>query len=182
MTTTLGELLIMLSQADDGLSSVDFDPATVVGDVKDKVDAIKTVVDRLEFQESWCRQQAKPFQDAALVLANNRKRLLAYVVHAMGTQGFEQLPGRQFQAKLQDNPPALEVMTEATALDAAKYPAYCEQIRFYQWNNGAIKTALKDGAELPFAKLTRGKRVAFSINKPVPQAKKELPNVPSPRP
>lgn len=170
---TLDALLTAMQLFDQGLA-VKFDPETVVGDLREKVDAIKTVIDRLEFQAEWAKQQAAPFMEVYYAVQKNVERLKEYVRYSMEKNGFQELPGNKYRVQLQDNPPALEITRpEATAMDYQKYPSYCKQIRFYEWDKPAIKAALLDKHEFPFAKLSRGKHCRFYVNPPADGTKQK---------
>jgi hypothetical protein len=170
---TLEALLATMQLFDEGMA-IDFDPAQVVGDLKDKVDAVKSVIDRMEFQAEWARQKADPFMKAAYSLEKKVERLKEYVRYSMEKNGFQELPGNTFRAQLQKNAPSLEVtQPECSAIDYSKWPNYCKQIRYYEWDKAAIKSALLDKAELPFAKLHVGTHVRFYINPPAEGAKQK---------
>ncbi len=182
---SLEALLTTIQAFDDGMVA-NIDPAQVVGELKDKVDAIKSVLDRLKFQAQWCAQQAEPFVKAGQACKNNMERLREYVTFVMKTKEFTELPGNAFKVVMHDNQPSLEIMkTECDAIDFMQYPAYVEQIRRYEWNKEAIKTALVTARNaliekapsaanlrtfgipaLPFAVLTIDSHFKIQINKP----------------
>lgn len=187
---TLSSILTAMQMFDEAIV-IDFDSAEVVaGDLKDKVDAIKVVIDRLEFQAEWCRQKADPFMKSAYALERNVKRLREYVLYQMQQGEFDTLPGNTYRAQLQNNPPSLELtQPECSALDYQRYPNYVKQIRFYEWDKTAIKDALiskrRDVIEecatsgvpapndrsftaeaIPFAKLAIGQQLRFYVNLP----------------
>ncbi len=166
------DLLRLMTDFDNAVAQ-DFNPEEIVGDLRDKVDDIKHVLDRLEGQERWCRDRAAPFQKAAQAIARNRERLKNYVVWAMQQEHFQAVPGNEWKARLQDNPASLEMLQpEPTALDYRDYPDYVEPIRRYEWKTSAIKEALAAGKltfgeeKKPFAKLNIGQHVRFDINPP----------------
>ncbi len=183
---SLEALLTTIQAFDDGMMT-DIDPAQIVGDLKDKVDAIKSVLDRLKFQALWCAQQAEPFVKAGQACKNNMERLREYVTFVMKTKEFEELPGNAFKVVMHDNQPSLEIIKiECDATDFQKYPTYVNQVRRYEWNKEAIKTALVDARDkllakdpaaaaariyyndtIPFAKLTIDSHFKIQINKPV---------------
>lgn len=191
---SLADLLRLLSESDEALA-INIDPAQVVGDLKDKVDAIKVVLDRLKFQETWCRQRAAPFLSAAQSCKSNHDRLKEYVAFTMSANGFEELPGATQRIKMQRSPPSLAfTQPEANVVDFVKYPTYVTMHRsYYTWNTSEVETALKDkmaqqlddetmktirefsDPSIPFAKLTFGSHPRFYLNKPaeLPPKKKK---------
>lgn len=184
---TLAELLRQLTEADEAVA-VAMDPAQIIGDLRSKVDAIKSVIDRLKFQEEWCRQQAAPFMDAAHACKTNRERLNDYVAFTMRANNFLELPGNAFRIKMQNNPASLIItkITEADAQDFEKYPNYVRMVRYYEFDKNAIKTALIDKLKtvqetegeprvpraefadpsIPMAKLTLGTHPRYYVSKP----------------
>lgn len=185
---TLAELLAAMQEFDLGLPAVDFDPQELANTLKDKVDDVKHVLDRLEFQAMWFRQQADPFMQAAYTLERNTKRLKDYVTFNMQVNEFEALPGNTHVMRLQNNPPALEITEqECTAMHFMKYQSYAKYVWRYEWDEKAIKDVLvskrkdelekhpnlpvpKDRTfsvpEIPFAKLKFGQHIRFSLKKP----------------
>jgi hypothetical protein len=184
------DLLKLLSDA-DAEALTEFDPAEVVGELKDKIDAIYEISQRLEQVESWNRLQAEPFLQFAKRAKSNRERLREYVTYAMQSEKFDVLPGLRFKAVMQPNPPALVVMqSEPTALDFKNLPQYVRVVRRYEWDTAAIKDALLLKArelagpeaditdehheqaavalfgEVAVARITVGKHVRFRPNPP----------------
>ena len=174
---TLAKLLQALNEADNAVA-LDFDPESVVGELRDKIDAIHTVLTRLEGGETWCRNMAKPFQAKAKALQHNRERLEDYVVYTMQQQHFESLPGDMLMVRLRNNPTALKMLKGLPdALDYMNYPEYVEPIRGYAWRTDKIKEDLKTGKLVfpapnegeeskAFAMLTQGQRAEFIPNVP----------------
>lgn len=185
---TLSTILAAMQLFDDAVV-VEFDPAEIVGDLKDKIDSIKRVVDRLEFQAEWYREQAEPFMRSAYAVERNVKRLKEYVTYHMQTGHYSELPGHVFRAQLQTNAPALEIDPDCTANEYAKWPDYVTPIRRYEWNEKAVKETLaakrkqlldeaeQQGVELakhgtfssediPFARLNIGQHVRFYMQPP----------------
>lgn len=163
---TLDQYLFALEQDDDdALDGVL--PEHVLGGMKEKVDGIRHKLRLWEFQSRFLRDEAAKLTETARKLDRRHERLEDYVKWVMLHRKFDELPGLEFKVKLRVNPEAMSLLkTEADALDFEKYPAYCEQVRFYQWKKPEIKSALQAGEKIPFAKLTRGHRIEFGLNLP----------------
>ncbi len=160
----LAELLAALSDLDEA-ASVEFDPAQIVGDLKDKVDAIHAVLGRLDSESDRLSGIASQFTKASNSVANNRKRLEAYLLRQMQENGFEKLPGTIWRAQLQKKPPALIVEREANAEDAVQLPALVVRTISYRWDKGAVKELLSAGGEFKYGKIQQDKTVRFWPNK-----------------
>lgn len=186
---TLAAILAAMQIFDEAVA-VDFDPAEVVGDLRDKVDAIKRVIDRLDFQAEWCRQQAEPFLKAAKALESNVGRLRDYVLYHMQEGLFTELPGNQYRAVLQNNPPSLELLgTGCSKLDFERYPNYVEHVDHFRWKNAEIRDALiskrndlreeceSNGLEAPNSRTFRSESLPFAQLR-ISQRLRFLPNPP----
>jgi hypothetical protein len=189
-TMSLNALLQALTDADEAGATV-FDPAQIVGDLRDKVDAIHHVLTRLKSQETWAREMAKPFQKAAQSLARNYDNLRDYVSFSMKENNFESLPGNQFKVRRRDSQPALQMLKdEPSVLDYQAFPDYVEPVRGYRWKPTAIKDALVagklrfDDETQAFAKLTFGIWPEFVPNTPdkIQNKKKKVKNEPATTP
>lgn len=157
---TLMDLVVALAHADDDLAAPDFDPAELVGNIREKVDSVHFVVERMESVATWLRGIVRPLASKASALTNNRERLRAYVVECLLTEracriemgeATEEvsLPGDAFKVRLRDSNEALEVARAATAEDFERFPDFVEMKRAYVWKEPEIKAALKAGVKLP---------------------------------
>jgi len=176
---TFAELLHALSSFGLAMTPVKLDPEKLVGDLRDKVDSIKYVLDRLESEEQLCREQAKPWNKAATALKKNYDSLKTYVEYWMRREGFEELPGNTRRAFLKNNAARLEMLKPAPdVFDYQRYPDYVKPVRGYVWNADKIEADLKSGVLAfpppaegeepvpPFARLVQDKHVEFPIKKP----------------
>jgi len=159
---TLRELLNRLRDIDDDLLPEEFDPAEVVGDIKDKVDAIKWRLDSWAASAKMIDEeyiaQLRQKRDAILGKA---ERLKQYVQFQMVTNGFEKLPGEMFRVQVQNSPKSVETKELATPQMFLNYPEYVVQKTTYDWNKEALKEALNKGEVLTFAEIKQGKHIRF---------------------
>jgi len=162
---TLREILDLFSYLDDDLPPEDFDPALVVGDVKDKVDAIKWRIDQWEaeaqaIKDGWIKQLTAK----ANALLAKKEKLGAYLKEQMIAHEFEKLPGHMFTASIRKNPPSVKLTTEATADLYLDFPELVEELPVeYRFRKDKIKEELKAGKVVPFARLEQGQRVEFKV-------------------
>lgn len=173
--TTFLQLVGILNEADELLASIEgVDLAELVGDLRDKVDALQFVDAKMEGAVAFFKEQIAPLQSRMRAITNERARLRDYVAKSMrgdfqpeeSRQRFQKIPGVRSAVQLYDSAPALEVVRPPTAVDFAERPEMVEMQRSYVWKNAEVKAALLDGKELEFAKLTRGCFIKFTTNVP----------------
>lgn len=164
---SLNEILAALAQIDDELPPDDFDPATVIGNVKDKVDAIKWRIDKWESDAKMIREQwIKPLNDRVASLLRKSEKLSEYVKQQMIMHNFEKLPGNMFTAALRKNPPSLKLAAEPTADLFLDFPEYVKQLPVeYEFDKERLREDLKAGKEISFAHLDQSTRVSFTAKK-----------------
>jgi hypothetical protein len=138
-----------------------------------KIDGYKFIIDRLDSEAKFFREQAAPLMSTAYTLekeADGVAKLLTFVMQKMG---FDELPGTAWRAALQDNgTPAFEItQTECTAFDFQKYPSYVKQVRHYEWDQAAIRTALIDARKA-------AKAIAEASKLPAPRGEFRIPTLP----
>lgn len=162
---TLNELITQLQTLDDDLHPNEFDPEELIGDIKDKVDAIKWQIDEwLAKAESIQLKWIDPLNDRRRALEGKAQRLKDYVAYCMARDGFEKLPGNAFGASLR-KATSVETETAPGPDEAMTMPAFCKTKVTYAWDKTAIAEALKSGRELPFAKLKSSSFVVFTAAK-----------------
>ena len=169
-TSRLTDLLERFRQLDSDLEPADFDPAAVIGNLRDEIDAIKMTVDRWKAEAETLRAEwIVPLVARERRLLGRREKLLTWMAEQMiaGSDGqpWERLPGNAFVAKLHWNPPALKIAEEANAITYGKYPGFVRLTPTFQWDKDRIKAELDAGHALEFACETSGRRVAFGTNK-----------------
>lgn len=161
---TLDDLLSQLSILDMA-GDVDFDPTQVVGDLREKVDAIRTVLARLKNEHERLLHDAQELLDSARAVKNNSERLKEYVRYSMETHGFEKIPGNLWCLQLQRAAPALETTAEANADMAVKFPDLVKRTVIYAWDKKAIKDAMAKGVNFEYGYLRESKSIQFPVRK-----------------
>lgn len=138
----------------------DFNPEEAVGDVKDKIDAIKYRLNE------WAARAKMIDEDWLLPLAARKKailsshgRLEAYLSTQMAVRGFETLPGHAFRVDLVNSTPAVVVVCEPNG-DALNEFGWAVKTN-YSWDKAKLKEALQAGVQLSFAELKQGKHLRF---------------------
>lgn len=172
---SLASLLALLAQSDDALT-VDMDPATLIGEIKGKVDSIKYVLDRLGAYAQFMDDQAAPLLRAAKAAKANHERLKTYVEYHMRQQHFDELPGERYRVALQPNSVASLILKKEKPdpEDFTRFPAFVNLVRRYEWNGEAMrKTLAEEGGHCPFAELSRGNHARFYLKTPMSTDKRE---------
>jgi hypothetical protein len=146
--------------------SDDFDPAQVVGDVRDKLDAIKFKIDDwLGKAEMLKTQWLEPIMKERNALIKRAERLEDYVRFEMEQNQFEKIPGNLWSARFRLNPPSVNITMPATADLFWDFPNYVKETVSYSFDREAIKADIKAGKEVPFASIKQTKRLEFVARK-----------------
>lgn len=146
---TLAGLLTNLEDSEDNL--VAFDPQTIVGSVKDKIDSIHFVLSKMKSTTEYLKEIAKPITAKAKAIDVSRDRLREYVAFQMKEHGFENLPGNKFKASLRSNPERLVVIHEngPTTQEAMLFPHLTKTRIEFDWDEEKILAAYQVGEVLP---------------------------------
>lgn len=160
---TLQELLLALGDLDNA-QNVEIDPQTIVEDLKDKVDAIYTVVERLQGESARLAVNADRFKTASKQIEKQAERLKDYVAWNMEQQGFEKLPGINWKIQLQKSV-EVKAEREPVAEDALEFPDLVRRKISYSWDKTAIKEYWKKGGIFIYAHTVLNKSCRFYINK-----------------
>ncbi len=160
----LTDLLAALSNLDDA-PHVEFDPAQVVGDVREKVDAIHKVLGRLAAERDRLREDADELAKASSQVERSRQRLFEYLQFSMLAQGFEKLPGNTWRVQFQKSTPALELEREANVDDFIATAALVRRTVTYAWNKDKVKELIAAGESFPHGRIVQGQHLRFYPNK-----------------
>lgn len=162
MTDSLKSLLDKLAPIDDEMPPEDFDPAALIGDIREKIDAIKWRMDDWDAKANMIEQEwIKPLQQKVFSLRAKSLRLKTYVKSQMIEHGFEKLPGDMVRAQLQNTAPVVDVDKEPLFSDFQAYPNLVKQDVTYSWQKKTMLDLLKAGVQLSFARLKENKSLRF---------------------
>lgn len=162
--STLSELSRALIEADEIMNPDEFDPALLVGELKDKVDSVKWKIDQWEaeakaLQENWI----EPLVARQKALKTKADKLREYCAFVLKRDELEILPGNAFALKLRKSE-SVEVDLEPTAQDALRYDFVRTKIK-YEWDKKALAAKLKAKEELPFCRLKTSFSAQFQVKK-----------------
>lgn len=160
--TSLGQMLELLRDLDDDMLPEEFDPAQLIGDVREKVDAIKWKMNDWEYKAKMIEEEyLKPLLSKVRALLGKRDRLKEYVTHEMLKLGVEKIPGNMFRVQLQDSPKSVKVRIPADASMYLNYPEIVKQDTSYKWDRDAIKACIEAGTTFTFAEIKQSKHIRF---------------------
>lgn len=155
-------MLEQLKNIDDDLPVAEFDPAKLVGEIKDKIDAIKWRLD------NWAAA-AQMIEDKYLTPLGARvdaiwakhERLREYVKEQMLANDCQKLPGKMFRCQLNPSKTSLEIKGDPKVWSADPH-VISEMV--YKWDRDKIAEDLALGMPMPFeAKLKEGKSLNFYV-------------------
>jgi hypothetical protein len=153
--------LALLSEADEALT-IQVDVAALVATLRDNVDEAKAIKDDLEMMEEHFRAKAEPFLKAARSCKAERERMLGQIKEALLEQYGDRLPGNDWRMQLNSAAEVLELEGLPTRFDYDLYPNYVRLS--FEWDKEQIEKDLKNGVNLPFARLKRSKALHFYLN------------------
>lgn len=164
-TKTLSELSTALIALDEEMDAEAFDPAALVGELKDKVDSIKFKIDEWEAQaknlkENWL----EPLTARHNMLLKKADKLREYCAYVLKRDELEMLPGKAFALKLRKSQ-AVEVDTNPGPMEALEYMDFVNTKIAYTWNKKALAERLKSNQTLSFARLVTNYSAQFVVKK-----------------
>lgn len=147
--TSLGDLLDFMEKAEEELET--FDPAELVGTVKDKVDNIHRILEKMKSSSDYLKAVAKPLTNKARALDNAHSRLREYVAFHMKDKEFDTLPGNSYRVNLQYSKPTFDLNAERepTALDAQLYKGFVRTEVSFSWDKEKIEEAFNEQKPIP---------------------------------
>lgn len=157
---TLADLLAEFTAIERSLDNPDFDPAAIVGDLKNdiatKVDAIEYVAREYAEYAKRTTARAKRMMDRAQSAASRAEALLDYVRVTMLSSGMTRLTGTDKYFEIGQGRERADVMRPPTAVDHLKYGHLVRRTEpAFAWNKDEIKRAIKSGATYDFARIVR---------------------------
>ncbi len=159
---SLGQMLEMLREVDDDLAPEDFDPCALVGDIREKVDALKWRIDKWRYTAKMISAEyIIPLSKKAASLKGKADKLEDYILSEMIRQGVEKIPGNMFRLQQQSSTPSLEIRVPADASMYLNYPELVRQEVVYSWDKSTIKAHIDNGESFTFAELKQGKHIRF---------------------
>lgn len=149
LTTDYLKVLDMSDQLDDGtlndtLESID-------EAIEDKAENIAKVISEMEATVVAVDTQIKRLQERKSALQNNIKNIKQYLQREMENIGKTKIKGELFNINVQNNPPAVKIF------DEKKIPRTFFVSQKPKLDKSQVKSALKEGFNVPGAELTQTK-------------------------
>jgi len=120
----------------------------LVGDVRDKVDDIRYVRERLTFEAEWFKSQIEVMQKRRATLLMNKEKLETYVNWSLHCHEMTEVPGNKWRIKVQKNPVKIEPKRMPELDDFLKYEELVRRKIEYSWKLDTVKELALSG-ELP---------------------------------
>lgn len=163
--STLSQLSSALVALDEEMDAESFDPAQLVGDLKDKVDSIKFKIDEWESQaknldENWI----KPLTQKKKMLEKKADKLREYCAFVLRRDQIEMLPGNAFSLKLRKSE-AVEVDREPNPIEAVNFIDLVNTTITYAWKKKALADKIKAEGPLEWARIKNNFSAQFVVRK-----------------
>lgn len=163
--STLSELSNALIALDEEMDPDQFDPAQLIGDLKDKVDSIKFKIDEWEAQAKNLRENwIEPLMSRQNALQRKADKLREYCAYVLKRDELEVLPGKAFALKLRKSQ-AVEVDQNPGPHEALEFVDLVNTKITYAWNKKALAEKLKSNQDLSFARLVTNYSAQFVVKK-----------------
>jgi len=140
-------MLNQLHEAEESLVEQQ-DWEEILGSLRDKVDSIKFIRDRLQSAYDFYDREVDRLKAKKTSIQNNLDNLLNYVNNCMKNGDFEQIPGKKWIIATRKNPPTIEIKDDASADYFLNFENFVKRQIIYTWKKNEIKEALAEG-ELP---------------------------------
>lgn len=139
----LQEMLGKLKELDEGLET-EVNWQELIGDIQNKVDNIKYIIDKLDVQDIWLSKQRDDIDKRLKSVRTNKKNLLNWINFSLTSTQTDKVPGLDWVVKIQNNPKTLEITEEASRDLWKDFDKYIRRNVTYSWDKEAIKTDLKE--------------------------------------
>jgi hypothetical protein len=167
MDRSLSQILQAIEAVELEAVGEDFDPAVLVGELRDKVDATHRYLQWLDFYAEAREAEAARLSEAAEKARARADRLREYVLTQMKDRQYERLPGEAVSiVRRRSSNPAVELKRPPEPADALTLGPLVRVVpRSYAWNKKEIGKLAKAG-KLPdglagLVTLTYSERVEF---------------------
>lgn len=159
---SLGQMMELLRDLDDDMLPEEFDPETLIGDIRDKVDAISWKINDWKHKALMIDEEyIQPLTRKAATLRGKAERLKEYVRIEMQRLEVERIPGNLCRVQLQNSQKSVELTEAATPSLYLNYPELIRQKTEYLWDREAIRAHIEAGESFTFANLVQKKHIRF---------------------
>lgn len=165
---TLRDILRVMSMCDEGEVELTQDQMKLLAKrVKEKADGYQSVHEEFQAIEARLKIRIDTWRKEMARVTRDRENLEKLLLWNMQQNELTTLPGNDYIAKRQKNPPKLIPNVEASPQLKVKFPEFVRTK--YEWEANiikkALKTAPKDSELWKLFKLDHGEKVKFEVNK-----------------
>ena len=168
MSGTLNDMLSKLKAAEDELIELtDEDIADLLGDLKDKVDAIREVMLRMEVWEETIAAEIKELTARKKALGSSQDRFKAYMLHVMNENEFKQLPGQKYELKVMSRKAYKATMAPTAAEYMQLGGDLVRKKTEFSFDHARLTAAFKEDPEemAPYMRETSSRWLKFSVRR-----------------
>lgn len=163
----LWKLQSTIQEIEEGLNSDDTNLDDLVGELKGKIDSLKSVIDTLDAESEKFKRYAKEMSDRSKSLSNASERLKGYVLKSLEAHQTTFEVGNVWVAKIKESEslnmkfdPTPEMIMDMSLNEYIKTS--------YSWDKAGIKKAIKAGSTdfEALATIEKNKSLNFSLINP----------------
>jgi hypothetical protein len=158
---SLWKLQDILLEAEESLSCEDTNLDEVLGDIRNKVDNIKQIIDMMYDEAARFKRYEAEFKKRAQTCLRGAERLEGYVLKSLEAHNTTFELGNVWTAKIKESR-YVNTTREPETLDLMLYPKLIKTT--HVWDKRAVKDALIE-QPLDFASMEKSKSLTFSVRK-----------------
>jgi hypothetical protein len=158
---SLWKLQDILLEAEESLSCEDTNLDEVLGDIRNKVDNIKQIIDMMYDEAARFKRYEAEFKKRSQVATRAAERLEGYVLSSIEAHGSTFELGNLWTAKIREGR-YVNTTRDPETLDLMLYPKLIKTT--HVWDKRAVKDALIE-QPLDFASMEKSKSLTFSVRK-----------------
>jgi len=166
MSHSLNDLLMLLNQVDDGMVMLSGeDMQTAIGDIKDKVDDLNYVKDKMESEIARLKGLEVEVKTKRQGIENSLKRLKEYVTYSLRNSETEILHGETHTLRVRKTK-SEKLKNVVLDLDMVSYleRKYTGSVA-YKLNSSILKPQLEDSDKEKFYERTESYTTSFKVRK-----------------
>ena len=158
---SLWKLQDILLEAEESLSCEDTNLDEVLGDIRNKVDNIKQIIDMMNDEAARFKRYEAEFKKKAAIATRGAERLEGYVLRSLEAHNTTFELGNLWTAKIREGR-YVNTTRDPETLDLMLYPKLIKTT--HVWDKRAVKDALVE-QQLDFASMEKSKSITFTAMK-----------------
>jgi len=158
---SLWKLQDILLEAEESLSCEDTNLEEVLGDIRNKVDNIKQIIDMMYDEATRFKRYELEMKKKVSVATRAAERLEGYVLRSLEAHNTTFELGNLWTAKIREGR-YVNTTRDPEPLDVLLHPKLVKTV--YSWDKRAVKDALIE-QPLDFASMEKSKSLTFTVRK-----------------